>query len=250
MTSLLYRSTRREFLTVGGLTALGLTSSTLNRLSASSPVDSKHRRNSCVFLFLFGGPSQIDLWDMKPARPGRSPRRLPTRATPMCPASTFANTCRGLGAVDGQGLPAAFDDAPDECARPGVQRGVQRPAILLARRSPTRPAARTGRRSARWSLATASRDGDAPPRWCCRGTCSSRASRSASPAKPADGWASATTPSWSMATSGDADYVIEGLELPERRAAGPTQPIAERLLERMQTELAVPPSRIVRRRPP
>ena len=29
----------------------------------------KHRYNSCVFIFLFGGPSQIDLWDMKPAAP-------------------------------------------------------------------------------------------------------------------------------------------------------------------------------------
>src|SRR5262245_29944531 len=58
------RATRREFLTVGGLTALGLSSSTLNRLRAA-----ESRAKSCVFLFLFGGPSQIDLWDMKPAAP-------------------------------------------------------------------------------------------------------------------------------------------------------------------------------------
>ena len=68
MIGLIDRSTRRQFLTAGGLAGLGLTSSTLDRLRANSPAN-KHRRNSCVFLFLFGGPSQIDLWDMKPAAP-------------------------------------------------------------------------------------------------------------------------------------------------------------------------------------
>lgn len=65
-------ASRREFLTAGGLTALGLSSDGLTRLRASSPVAgaaAKHRRNSCIFLFLFGGPSQIDLWDMKPDAP-------------------------------------------------------------------------------------------------------------------------------------------------------------------------------------
>src|SRR5205085_12032215 len=33
------------------------------------PEAKKRRGNSCVFFFLFGGPSQIDLWDMKPAAP-------------------------------------------------------------------------------------------------------------------------------------------------------------------------------------
>jgi len=33
------------------------------------PAPGKHRQNSCVFLFLFGGPSQVDLWDMKPEAP-------------------------------------------------------------------------------------------------------------------------------------------------------------------------------------
>ncbi len=60
--------TRREFLTAGGLTALGLTTGDLTRLRAAAPAD-KRRANSCVFLFLFGGPSQIDLWDMKPEAP-------------------------------------------------------------------------------------------------------------------------------------------------------------------------------------
>ena len=59
---------RRELLTAGGLTALGLTSGELARLRAAAPAE-KRRANACVFLFLFGGPSQIDLWDMKPDAP-------------------------------------------------------------------------------------------------------------------------------------------------------------------------------------
>lgn len=56
-------------LRVGGLSALGLTATQLARLRTAKAADSsteKRRQNSCVFLFLFGGPSQIDLWDMKP----------------------------------------------------------------------------------------------------------------------------------------------------------------------------------------
>ena len=30
---------------------------------------SEPRARSCVFIFLFGGPSHIDLWDMKPEAP-------------------------------------------------------------------------------------------------------------------------------------------------------------------------------------
>jgi hypothetical protein len=38
-------------------------------LQAASGGLNRKRANACVFLFLFGGPSQIDLWDMKPAAP-------------------------------------------------------------------------------------------------------------------------------------------------------------------------------------
>src|SRR4051794_5612062 len=66
------RVTRRELLRAGSLSALGLTTSDLARLRAAPPADaqsSRRRRNACVFFFLFGGPSHIDLWDMKPAAP-------------------------------------------------------------------------------------------------------------------------------------------------------------------------------------
>ena len=65
---------RRELLRAGGLSLLGLTASQLEALRARAavaddPAAAKGRQNSCVFIFLFGGPSQIDLWDMKPAAP-------------------------------------------------------------------------------------------------------------------------------------------------------------------------------------
>ncbi len=63
--------TRRELLRIGGLTALGLTTDDLVRLRARRAAGAtvNHRENSCVFIFLFGGPSHIDLWDMKPDAP-------------------------------------------------------------------------------------------------------------------------------------------------------------------------------------
>lgn len=64
--------TRRELLRIGGLGALGVGAADLARLRAAAPATgqmARRRRNSCVFLFLFGGPSHIDLWDLKPSAP-------------------------------------------------------------------------------------------------------------------------------------------------------------------------------------
>jgi hypothetical protein len=65
-------ATRREVLRIGGLATLGLSSTDLIRLRAHARENgssARHNRNSCVFVFLFGGPSHIDLWDMKPDAP-------------------------------------------------------------------------------------------------------------------------------------------------------------------------------------
>ena len=59
---------RRQALHVGGLSLLGLNNLVLDQLRAASPAG-RQRAKSCVFIFLFGGPSQIDLWDMKPDAP-------------------------------------------------------------------------------------------------------------------------------------------------------------------------------------
>ena len=66
-------ATRREVLRAGALSALGLTMPELARLRAATAAgdspSAPQRANSCVFVFLFGGPSHIDLWDMKPKAP-------------------------------------------------------------------------------------------------------------------------------------------------------------------------------------
>lgn len=66
------RMRRRDMLQIGGLSLLGLTLPDLVRLRAATAAGTKaaaNKGNSCVFLFLFGGPSHIDLWDMKPQAP-------------------------------------------------------------------------------------------------------------------------------------------------------------------------------------
>ncbi len=63
---------RRDCLRAGALSLLGLTAAEWQQLRAAtlarSPMAAP-RAKSCVFIFLFGGPSHIDLWDMKPDAP-------------------------------------------------------------------------------------------------------------------------------------------------------------------------------------
>jgi len=54
---------RRDFLKIGGAAALGLTLADLWQLQGSSPVGSAR---AVIFLWLWGGPSQLDTWDPKP----------------------------------------------------------------------------------------------------------------------------------------------------------------------------------------
>src|SRR4051794_39436233 len=60
---------RRDFLRVGGLSALGLTLANYFRLQASEPVasSSAQRPNvNCILMWMQGGPSHIDTFDPKP----------------------------------------------------------------------------------------------------------------------------------------------------------------------------------------
>src|SRR5690242_6354812 len=65
-------TTRREFLRVGGLAALGLGLNQIVRNSVSAapaarPADhSFGRAKNVILLYLFGGPSHIETFDMKP----------------------------------------------------------------------------------------------------------------------------------------------------------------------------------------
>src|SRR3954465_12654778 len=61
--------TRRDFLQVGTLGALGLTLSKLAALQALGAVDKSKDNKSCIMIFNLGAPSQLDTFDMKPNAP-------------------------------------------------------------------------------------------------------------------------------------------------------------------------------------
>src|SRR5438270_3743261 len=71
--------TRRDFLRAGALSAgaVGLSLADLARLRAAP---GRSREVNCILLFLVGGPSHLDTWDLKPDAPSevRGPFR-PTR---------------------------------------------------------------------------------------------------------------------------------------------------------------------------
>lgn len=62
---------RRDLLRVGGPGLLGLTLPGLLKAQAeqSAPAGPKPRAKSVIFLFQWGGPSHVDMFDMKPAAP-------------------------------------------------------------------------------------------------------------------------------------------------------------------------------------
>jgi hypothetical protein len=61
--------TRRDFLTVGGLSALGVTLPDLLRAREAQAAGASPKAQACIFLWLPGGPSTIDMWDPKPEAP-------------------------------------------------------------------------------------------------------------------------------------------------------------------------------------
>lgn len=60
---------RRSFLRVGGLSALGLSLSGFLRLQASTPATTSRKNISCILLWMQGGPSHHDSFDPKPDAP-------------------------------------------------------------------------------------------------------------------------------------------------------------------------------------
>ncbi len=60
---------RREFLRVGGLGLTGLSLPALLRRQASATTRSGPPAKSCIQLFLWGGPSQLETFDLKPDAP-------------------------------------------------------------------------------------------------------------------------------------------------------------------------------------
>src|SRR5213594_3525116 len=64
-------STRREFLRVGALSALGLSLPTFLRLQKAAAAEQTSPRSNinCILLWMQGGPSHIDTLDPKPNAP-------------------------------------------------------------------------------------------------------------------------------------------------------------------------------------
>jgi hypothetical protein len=60
---------RREFLRVGGLTALGLGLSDWHRLRAAAQTTERGNARACILIWLDGGPSHLDTFDLKPEAP-------------------------------------------------------------------------------------------------------------------------------------------------------------------------------------
>ena len=58
---------RRELLRVGGIGALGLTLPQL--LQAGQATGAASKADACIVIYLNGGPSHLDMWDMKPDAP-------------------------------------------------------------------------------------------------------------------------------------------------------------------------------------
>ena len=61
--------TRRDFLRVGALGMGGLTLADLLRLQAQGAVDPQSTNKAAIMIFLSGGPSHLDTYDMKPSAP-------------------------------------------------------------------------------------------------------------------------------------------------------------------------------------
>jgi hypothetical protein len=61
--------TRRDVLQVGALGAIGLSLPQYARATAEGRVRPGHENRSCILIFNLGGPSHVDLWDMKPEAP-------------------------------------------------------------------------------------------------------------------------------------------------------------------------------------
>ena len=75
--------TRRDFLRAGALTAgaVGLSLAELARLEAAG---GRSKDVNCILLFLVGGPSHLDTWDLKPDAPEgiRGPYRPTATSVP------------------------------------------------------------------------------------------------------------------------------------------------------------------------
>ncbi|MBT4865512.1 MAG: DUF1501 domain-containing protein, partial [Planctomycetaceae bacterium] len=63
------RISRRDMLRLGSLGGLGLALPHTREVLAASQATHAASAKRCIFIFLCGGPSQLDMWDPKPNAP-------------------------------------------------------------------------------------------------------------------------------------------------------------------------------------
>jgi hypothetical protein len=111
------RLNRRDFFRVGGSGLFGLTLADLFRAQATT-TGARPKAKQAIFLFLMGGPTQNDTFDMKPDRPAevRGPFMPIATAVPglqICEhlprLAKLANTYSVLRSVNARGYPEAGD---------------------------------------------------------------------------------------------------------------------------------------------
>jgi hypothetical protein len=95
------RLRRRELLRIGGLTLPALSLPQLLSLQSASGCSARQSLGtagrSCVFIFLFGGPSQLDMWDMKP----QAPREIRGDFRPIATSAADIQICEHLPQMAG-----------------------------------------------------------------------------------------------------------------------------------------------------
>ena len=82
--------TRRDFVRVGGLSALGLGLGSFFRLQSAGAADKlpEAKAKSCILIWLDGGPSHLESFDPKPEAPVEVRGPLPPES--HLPGSDFA----------------------------------------------------------------------------------------------------------------------------------------------------------------
>ena len=140
--------TRRDFLQVGTLGAIGLSLPELLAAKAQGAVAKDHDERSVIMIFNLGAPSQLDTFDMKPEAPAeiRGPFK-PIKTN--VPGIEISEIFPLHGAARRQvfagpqllshGRRRARHGAPDDANRPAVHRRHQHTARRLRAELPARP---------------------------------------------------------------------------------------------------------------
>ena len=91
------------------------------------------RAKSCILIYLFGGPSHIDIWDMKPDAPDGVRGEFKPIATNV-PGIRITEHLPRLGEADGPPGDRPVDDPRRRLARLGLPHDDDRPSPACARR--------------------------------------------------------------------------------------------------------------------